>query len=168
MSDWLTWTDGPEQTRLLGRRFGELVDPGLVVLLNGGLGAGKTCFAQGIAIGLGVPSSQPVTSPSYSLMNLHAGRMPIYHFDLYRLSRIEDLADLGYDEFAEGQGLTLVEWADRLDGALDAHLQVTIERSGEPLRRFEFLPLAEPGSRLVEQLAQCWSPAASCAAKAQD
>ena len=91
-----TTTSGPEETRGLGKHLGELTLAGLVVLLNGDLGAGKTCFAQGVGTGLGVASSSPVTSPSYTLLNIHQGRLPFYHFDLYRLSQVDDLADLGF------------------------------------------------------------------------
>jgi len=130
------------------------VDPGTVVLLNGDLGAGKTCFAQGVAQGLSVSSQSPVTSPSYTLLNVHHGRVPLYHFDLYRLSRVDDLADLGYDDFAEGDGLTLVEWADRMSGALPASLSVSIERIGEHVRRLLFVALDEHGRALLSQMAK--------------
>lgn len=125
-------------TRELGRLLGEAVCPGAVVLLSGDLGAGKTCFAQGVAVGLGIPSSTPVTSPSYSLMNIYEGRMPFYHFDLYRLSRIDDLTDLGYDEFAGQQGLTLVEWADRVSESLEANLSIVIDKEAPQQRRLFF------------------------------
>jgi len=117
---WETTTCSAMETRELGRIFGRLAEAGLVVLLSGQLGAGKTCFAQGVGDGLGVTPSSPVTSPSYTLLNIYQGRFPLYHFDLYRLAQVDDLADLGYDEYAEGEGLTLVEWADRMSGDLIA------------------------------------------------
>ncbi|MBW2688743.1 MAG: tRNA (adenosine(37)-N6)-threonylcarbamoyltransferase complex ATPase subunit type 1 TsaE [Deltaproteobacteria bacterium] len=147
-------TADPEETRALGRLFGELVAAGLVVLLNGDLGAGKTCFAQGVAGGLGVSSETPVTSPSYTLLNIHRGRLPFYHFDLYRLSQVDDLADLGYDEFAEGVGLTLVEWADRMTGALAASVAVSIDILAGQQRRFRFDALDDRGEELLQQLAE--------------
>ncbi len=147
---------GPEETRALGQLFGKLADAGLVVLLNGDLGAGKTCFAQGVALGLGVSSASPVTSPSYTLLNIHHGRIPLYHFDLYRLSQVDDLADLGYDEFAEGDGLTLVEWADRMTDALSASVVVNIEHFTERQRRLRFDALDDCGKKLLEHLAAQW------------
>jgi len=137
----------------LGSTLGRVVEAGLVVLLSGDLGAGKTCFAQGVAAGLGVPPKSPVTSPSYTLMNAHYGRIPLYHFDLYRLSRVEDLADLGYDEFAEGEGVTLVEWADRMTGGLQASVAVRIEALEEGQRAFQFEALDGRGEHILDRLA---------------
>lgn len=154
MHDLLHWevtSRGPEETRALGKVFGELAKPGVVVLLNGTLGAGKTCFAQGVGSGLGVPQSTPVTSPSYTLLNIHYGRIPLYHFDLYRLSQVDDLADLGYDEYAEGDGLTLVEWADRMTGALQESIVVSIERLAEDQRMFSFVATDERGDAFLRQ-----------------
>jgi tRNA threonylcarbamoyladenosine biosynthesis protein TsaE len=153
---WQTQTGSPEETRILGELFGVLAEAGLVVLLSGELGAGKTCFAQGVARGLGVPSGAPVTSPSYSLMNIHQGRIPFYHFDLYRLSRVDDLTELGYDEFAEGDGLTLVEWADRMTDALSASVTVCIEPMAGQQRRFRFDARDDRGRALLEQLDVRW------------
>lgn len=152
MERWETTTRTPEETRELGKRLGEFAAAGLVVLLNGNLGAGKTCFAQGVASGLGVSSASPVTSPSYTLLNIHSGRLPLYHFDLYRLSQVDDLADLGYDEFAEGDGLTLVEWADRMTDALVASVDVFIEHLSEQQRKLCFVALDDRGRALLTQI----------------
>jgi tRNA threonylcarbamoyladenosine biosynthesis protein TsaE len=129
----------------------------LVVLLSGQLGAGKTCFAQGVGAGIGVASSSPVTSPSYTLLNIHQGRFPFYHFDLYRLTQVDDLADLGYDEYAEGEGLTLVEWADRMSGALISSLEVAIDSLGGERRRLHFTARDDCGAKLLGQLVQKWT-----------
>lgn len=150
-------TSSPEETRALGVLFGELVGAGVVVLLNGDLGAGKTCFAQGVARGLGVPADAPVTSPSYTLLNIHCGRMPLHHFDLYRLARVDDLADLGYDEFAEGDGLTLVEWADRMSAPLPASMAVLFTHQGGQQRRLRFEAFDQRGRSLLQQLVMQWS-----------
>lgn len=155
MSDLQRWeatTAGPDETRALGCLLGTSALPGTVVLLSGDLGVGKTCFAQGVARGLSVSAETPVTSPSYTLLNVHYGRFPLYHFDLYRLSQVDDLADLGYDDFAEGDGLTLVEWADRMTGGLAASLTVFIERLGEEDRRVTFEALDERGRDLLAVL----------------
>jgi tRNA threonylcarbamoyladenosine biosynthesis protein TsaE len=130
-----------------------LASPGLVVLLAGELGAGKTCFAQGVADGLGTPPSNPVTSPSYTLLNIHHGRVPLYHFDLYRLARVEDLEDLGYDEIAEGDGVTLVEWADRLTTPLAASLRIVMRRLDDQSRELHFVAGGALGEDLLAALA---------------
>ena len=149
-------TVSPEETRRLGCLLGELANAGIVILLNGSLGAGKTCFAQGVALGLGVPERSPVTSPSYTLLNVHLGRIPLHHFDLYRLSMVDDLADLGYDEFAEGDGLTLVEWANRMTSELAASVSVLIETLASQSRRLSFNALDTRGQELLDQLAGKW------------
>lgn len=154
MEHWDATTGSPEETRDLGRLLGEFAVAGLVVLLNGDLGAGKTCFAQGVASGLEVSAASPVTSPSYTLLNIHHGRLPLYHFDLYRLSQVDDLTDLGYDDFAEGDGLTLVEWADRMTGVLMASVDVFIEHLSEHQRKLSFKALDDRGRDLLSQLAR--------------
>ncbi|MDH3997808.1 MAG: tRNA (adenosine(37)-N6)-threonylcarbamoyltransferase complex ATPase subunit type 1 TsaE [Desulfuromonadales bacterium] len=157
MNSWHTQTESPEQTEQLGQLFGSLCRQGLVALLNGDLGAGKTHFAKGVACGLDVPVEVVVTSPSYTLLNVYQGRFPLYHFDLYRLAKVDDLADLGYDEFAEGDGVTLVEWADRMGDALEASLAVTIARISDQQRRIDFTGIDSSGAKLVDALAQAWS-----------
>lgn len=141
----------------MGRLVGERAAAGMVVLLKGPLGAGKTCFAQGVAYGLGVPVQTPVTSPSYALMNIHRGRLDLYHFDLYRLSRVDDLEDLGYDECAEGEGLTLVEWADRVSVALPASLAVGIDYLEADQRTVRLQALDERGVSILSEVRQAWA-----------
>ncbi|HEY6874421.1 MAG TPA: tRNA (adenosine(37)-N6)-threonylcarbamoyltransferase complex ATPase subunit type 1 TsaE [Geobacteraceae bacterium] len=101
------------ETIALGERLGALVGPGDFIALTGELGSGKTHFARGVAAGLGVNSSVPVTSPTYTIMNLYAGRFPLYHFDLYRLAGDQEAAELGFEEYFYGEGVCLVEWAER-------------------------------------------------------
>lgn len=149
MSPWSFSTRTAEQTQHLGSLLGKHAVPGMVVLLNGPLGAGKTCFAQGVARGLGVPAQVPVTSPTYTLLNVHSGRLDLYHFDLYRLRQVDDLEDLGYDEYAEGSGLTLVEWADRLKTPLPAALTVEIQTRSDDQRSFFFTAGNAAGDKLL-------------------
>ncbi|MEN8688393.1 MAG: tRNA (adenosine(37)-N6)-threonylcarbamoyltransferase complex ATPase subunit type 1 TsaE [Desulfuromonadales bacterium] len=157
MQSWQIITGSARETRHLGQLFGRLAEAGLVVLLSGQLGAGKTCFAQGVGSGLGLAPSSPVTSPSYTLLNIHQGRLPFYHFDLYRLTQVDDLADLGYDEYAEGDGLTMVEWADRMTGALSSSIDVAIESLGGEQRKIRFVARDDRGAELLGQLVQKWS-----------
>ncbi len=101
----------PEQTQLLGSYLGELAQKGHVFLLVGELGTGKTCLVQGIAHGLAI--KEYAFSPSFVLLREYHGRLPLYHIDLYRLDRIEEIADLGLEEYFCGDGVCVVEWADK-------------------------------------------------------
>jgi len=101
----------PEQTQLLGSYVGELAQKGDVFLLVGELGTGKTCLVQGIAHGLAI--KEYAFSPSFVLLREYHGRLPLYHIDLYRLDRIEEIADLGLEEYFYGKGVCVVEWAEK-------------------------------------------------------
>ncbi len=123
-------------TDALGRRLGQRLFPGAVVALLGPLGAGKTHLARAIALGLGVPDGRAVTSPTFVLIQEYDGRLPVYHFDTYRLPGEASFADLGAAEYLEGDGVCLVEWADRVPGALPAdHLRIRLEVTGDTSRR---------------------------------
>lgn len=111
----------------LGRKLGRGLQAGDLVAFTGDLGAGKTCCIQGIAAGLGVHDRKAVTSPTYTLIHEYQGRIPLYHFDVYRLARENDLYDLGYEEYFYGNGVTVIEWADRITSFLpDEHLVVHV------------------------------------------
>jgi tRNA threonylcarbamoyladenosine biosynthesis protein TsaE len=128
----------PEQTVDLGECLGKLILPGDFIALTGELGCGKTHFVQGVAKGLGVDPEVRVTSPSYTLLNEYHGRIPLYHFDLYRLGGDADIRDLGFDEYFSGKGVCVVEWADRLHFELpDDHLRISFFQTGEWCRRIE-------------------------------
>jgi tRNA threonylcarbamoyladenosine biosynthesis protein TsaE len=105
-------TASPAETEELGRRLGERLAPGDVVLLNGELGAGKTTFVRGVARGVG--SAAPVASPTFQLVRVYPGRLQLAHVDLYRIENSGELADLGLDELSD-QGAVVVEWGDRID-----------------------------------------------------
>jgi tRNA threonylcarbamoyladenosine biosynthesis protein TsaE len=125
-----------EATARLGRRLGGLLFPGAVVALEGPLGAGKTHLVRAVAEGLGVKNPAVVTSPTFVLLQEYAGRLPVYHFDAYRLRGPGEFADLGAQEYFEGEGVCLVEWADRVSGLLPSeHLRVTLTITGETARR---------------------------------
>ena len=104
----------PEETASIGKIIGEHLCPGDIVALNGELGSGKTCLTQGIAIGLEVPEQYAITSPTFTLINEYPGKMPLYHFDLYRILNIQDMESTGYDEYFFGKGVSVIEWADRM------------------------------------------------------
>jgi tRNA threonylcarbamoyladenosine biosynthesis protein TsaE len=123
-------------TSALGRRLGERLGPGAVVGLVGTLGAGKTHLARAIAEGLGVPDGRVVTSPTFVLIQEYDGRLPVYHFDVYRLLDVAAFLDLGAAEYLEGSGVCLIEWADRVRGWLPAEtLWVELEITGAESRR---------------------------------
>ena len=139
----------PRDTLALGERLGRAAMPGTVVALIGDLGAGKTVMARGIGAGLGVDSN--VCSPSFVLMQMHeGGRLPLWHADLYRLSDPDELREIGLEEQLEGDGLVLVEWADRFADWLPAdHLEVRLEDQGEGRR----VRIAATGPRHAELVA---------------
>lgn len=126
---------GPDDTFRLGVSIGRKLPAGSVVALYGSLGAGKTCLTQGIARGLGVPEDLPVVSPTFTLANEYPGRTPLFHLDVYRIDGEEFLA-AGLDEYFDRQGVTVVEWAERIGGELpDSRLEVELEKSGSGGRR---------------------------------
>jgi tRNA threonylcarbamoyladenosine biosynthesis protein TsaE len=109
-------TRSTDETLALARAVGELLRPGDVVSLAGGLGAGKTVFARGVARALGV--TEPVVSPSFTIVREYEGRMPLVHVDVYRIDTIQELHDLGFEELLRDDAVTLVEWGDVIDGML--------------------------------------------------
>lgn len=140
----------PEQTQKLGYRIGELALPRDIFLLAGELGTGKTCLTQGIAWGLGI--KEYAMSPSFVLVREHHGRLPLYHIDLYRLDRIEEIANLGLDDYFYSNGVCVVEWAEKgLSLLPPEHLLIQISYLSDTERRFDFKP---SGKRYLEMLGQ--------------
>ncbi len=136
-------THSPEETQEIGVRIGCQLNPGDVVALIGDLGMGKTCLTQGIARGAGIDEEQTVNSPSYILINEYAGKIPIYHIDLYRLQQLEDIVALGLEEYLEGDGICVIEWADRMGELLPAsYIQVKITGEDEFTRAVEVVPVS--------------------------
>jgi len=124
-------TNSSAETVELGASLGRLLAPGDFVALVGELGAGKTQFAKGIALGLQVDPGTPVTSPSYTILNIYQGRLPLYHFDLYRLHGPDEVADLGFEEYFYGAGACVVEWAERLGDEMPGQvLTVSLSHAG--------------------------------------
>jgi tRNA threonylcarbamoyladenosine biosynthesis protein TsaE len=121
-----------DETERLGEQLGELLEAGDVIALEGALGAGKTCLVHGLARGVGVPPERRIASPTFTILNEHRGRVPLYHADLYRLARPEELYEIGFGEYLEGRGAMVVEWFDRIPEAKPhGHLEVRIEITGE-------------------------------------
>lgn len=134
----LTFTAHNEQdTDRLGAALAAVLPPGTVIGLIGTLGAGKTRLVQAVAAALGVPRAN-VTSPTFVLVNEYtSGRLPIYHFDTYRLKDDDEFLNLGPDEYFDGNGLTFVEWSDRVEGLLPTErIEIAIEPTGETTRQF--------------------------------
>src|SRR2546427_329483 len=130
----------PEETQDAGERLGRALGPGAVVALTGELGAGKTCFIQGLVRGLGV--SVRATSPTFVLINQYRGRVPIYHVDAYRTQSLRELLEIGVDELMGGDGVTVVEWADKLLPLLPpGTIEVRIAGVGDEPRAITIRPL---------------------------
>ena len=127
-------TNSPEQTEQLGQRLGAVLPAGAVVAFTGDLGAGKTAFTRGLARGLGC--RELVTSPTYTIVNEYlGGRLPLFHFDMYRLRSSDDLFDIGWDDYLERGGICAVEWSENVADAMEDPVMVTIEKTGENSRR---------------------------------
>lgn len=120
-------TESPEETQALGEKISKTFRQGDVIALIGDLGTGKTCLTQGIARGVGIASDEVVNSPSYILINEYNGKIPIYHIDLYRLEDSAEIAELGLSEYMEGDGICIIEWAERMADALpDTAIKIRI------------------------------------------
>ena len=140
------------ETVVFGRSLGALLEKGMVVALNGELGAGKTTLVKAIAAELGIPE-EDVRSPSYTLINEYEGRLPVYHFDLYRLIDSSELYDLGYDEYLEGEGISIVEWADAIPDALPSeYLSIKIEIVSDDEREFAITAAGKRYETLLAEL----------------
>ena len=143
-------TNSPEETAAVGRRLGTICPPGTLLALVGDLGAGKTRFVKGIAAGLEIPEDE-VTSPTFVLMNLHPGRVPLAHFDLYRLEAV-DLPSLGFYDVRD-EGVVVMEWADKVDEKLlGDHVRIEFELAGETTRRLMIHARGEKSAGLLRAL----------------
>lgn len=121
-------TFGAEETFALGRKIGEVAVPGQVYALDGDLGVGKTVFTQGVAKGLGIEGA--VSSPTFTILQIYEeGRLPFYHFDVYRIGCVEEMDEIGYDEYFYGDGICLIEWAELIEDILPDHCRkITISK----------------------------------------
>ena len=127
-------TTSPAQTEAIGAALGKILRPGTVIAYRGDLGAGKTAFTRGLAKGLGC--TDMVTSPTYTIVNEYlSGRIPLFHFDMYRLASSDDLWDIGWEDYLERGGICAVEWSENVADALEDPIVITIEKLGEDTRR---------------------------------
>ena len=127
-------TNSPAETEAVGEALGKRLQPGTVLAYRGDLGAGKTAFTRGLARGLG--ATEQVTSPTYTIVNEYlSGRLPLFHFDMYRLASADDLFDIGWEDYLERGGVCAVEWSENVEEALENAIFVTIEKTGEDSRR---------------------------------
>lgn len=127
-------THSPEQTEAVGQRLADRLTPGTVIAYEGDLGAGKTAFTRGLAKGLG--AQERVTSPTYTIVNEYlSGRLPLFHFDMYRLESVDDLWDIGWEDYLQRGGVCAVEWSENVREAMESALVVRIEKTGEESRK---------------------------------
>ena len=137
-------THSPEETEAVGRKLAAQLQPGDVLAYYGDLGAGKTAFTRGLASGLGV--TEPVTSPTYTIVNEYlSGRLPLFHFDMYRLGSADELFDIGWEDYLARGGVCAVEWSENVEDALRDAIHITIEK--DPLEPDTRRITIEGGSR---------------------
>ena len=138
-------TNSPEETEKVGAALGKILEPGTVIAYRGDLGAGKTAFTRGLARGLG--HGDMVTSPTYTIVNEYlGGRLPLFHFDMYRLASADDLWDIGWEDYLERGGVCAVEWSENVDDAMENAIYITIYKTGEESRRI----VIEGGEKLAD------------------
>ena len=130
------FTDSPKETEKLGQALGAVLQPGTVLAYEGDLGAGKTAFTRGLARGLG--AVEAVTSPTYTIVNEYlSGRIPLFHFDMYRLTSADELWDIGWEDYLDRGGVCAVEWSENVEDAMENAIYVTIHKTGENSRKIE-------------------------------
>ena len=127
-------TNSPFETEKVGEALGKVLRPGSILAYEGDLGAGKTAFTRGLARGLG--ATEQVTSPTYTIVNEYlSGRMPLFHFDMYRLASSDDLWDIGWEDYLERGGVCAVEWSENVADAMENAITVCIQQTGEESRK---------------------------------
>src|SRR5665648_589719 len=146
-------TNSPEETKKIGKEVGKLVRPGDLLAFSGELGAGKTCFIQGISKQLEVKDYVP--SPSFPIINENPGKIPIYHFDLFRLNSAEEVLEVGYEEYFYGEGLTVIEWAEKIEQLLPKeHLKIDIKFKDRYERIISFISQEDRFKKFLKELSR--------------
>lgn len=141
-------TNSAQETYALGQRLGEQALPGQIYTLIGDLGVGKTVFTQGMAKGLGI--TEPISSPTFTIIQEYEeGRLPFYHFDVYRIGDLEEMEEIGYDDYFFGQGVTMIEWANLIVELLPENIiQITIEKDLEKGFDYRKITVEQKGDQL--------------------
>lgn len=138
-------TNSPAETERIGAALGKILKPGTILAYRGDLGAGKTAFTRGLARGLGC--DEIVTSPTYTIVNEYlSGRIPLFHFDMYRLASSDDLWDIGWEDYLDRGGVCAVEWSENVSDAMEDAIFITIHKTGEDSRVIEI----EGGEELAD------------------
>lgn len=146
-------SDSAEQTKRLARALSEYLRPGDFISLTGDLGAGKTCFTQGLAEGL--KTDTPASSPTFTIVRVHSGRLPLYHFDLYRIDNPRQLEEIGYEEYFFGDGVSVVEWGDKMMKLFPPdHLTLEMHRApgGDNLRKIKVISTSVRSDAIAREL----------------
>ncbi len=148
-------TGSSRETEELGACIGALLQPGSFLALQGDLGGGKTCLTRGVVASLAPQSAHLVASPTYAIMNSYPGTIPVFHFDFYRLTGDDDVAELGFEEFFYGEGVCIVEWSERLVELLPTDvLTLLFEYAGDDRRRITITSTGQNSDIVLEQLAE--------------
>ena len=138
-------TNSPEETEKIGEKLAKALPAGTILAYRGDLGAGKTAFTRGLARGLG--ANEPVTSPTYTIVNEYlSGKLPLFHFDMYRLRSADDLFDIGWEDYLDRNGICAVEWSENVAEAMEDAVFITIQKTGENSRRI----IVEGGVKLAD------------------
>lgn len=144
-------TYSSRETYEFGNRLAQWLRPGDVIALIGTLGAGKTLLVQGIVAGLG--AADQAISPTFTIMNVYDGQVPVYHFDLYRLDEADQLFDIGFDEYVSSQGISLIEWADKFPGQMpEEYLRIELRTEGADSRVIHVTAVGSRYQQMIEEL----------------
>ncbi|MBI4744104.1 MAG: tRNA (adenosine(37)-N6)-threonylcarbamoyltransferase complex ATPase subunit type 1 TsaE [Actinobacteria bacterium] len=142
------------QTQKFAKSLAKFLIPGDIISLTGDLGAGKTCFTQGLASGLGIDLS--ITSPTFNILKEYQARLPLYHFDAYRIESVNDFFEIGYEEYFFGDGVTVVEWGDKIKSLLsDEYLEIEFKRIDDTTRELLIVPYGARWKNIVEEWLKC-------------
>lgn len=143
--------ENKEKTKVFGEFLGSILKPGNVICLNGDLGTGKTTMSKSIGLGMGI--SDYITSPTFTIINEYYGKLNLYHFDTYRLTDDADVEYLGFDEYFYGDGVCIIEWADRIKDALpEDYLNINLKRIDEEKRNVEITAVGSRSEEILEEL----------------
>jgi len=148
-------SSAPAETEALGRRLGAITEAGMFIALCGELGGGKTCFTRGFVTAAAAESAHLVASPTFAIMNEYSGTVPVFHFDFYRLMSAHEISELGFEEYFQGAGICITEWAERLGELLPAdHLAITFAHAGDDRRTITLAAHGPASEALLARFAE--------------